>query len=324
MEELAAARDSDELSRLLVQSPWGWGSSTRHGEAVSLLRRLRGGTLPGSLVALLLCTCRRWDRVTAKLIAAVEECGVLSGPELDELAESLLSDEVIVVFPLAWVSGQCWSSAPLMARHGRCRSVMRRWRATSAGWSRRCAGGPLPGRYGTILRGLRSCSRVPMAWRRVIVTRCCMACSMPRTGWMRAGAACWWAGHCAAESPGFAGPLWTGCVNSTGRERRCATPGRTLIGRCALGGARPARLHQRRRSCRALRHRSRKGPRSCAGWLVVMCGAAILLAAKLRRLCNGCSSWMTRSTGPPANTSRPRPEPCCPASGADHEAHPKQ
>ena len=86
MEELAAARDSDELCRLLVQSPWGWGSSTRHGEAVSLLRGLRGGTLPGSLVALLLCTCRRWDRVTAKLIAAVEECGVLSGPDLDELA----------------------------------------------------------------------------------------------------------------------------------------------------------------------------------------------------------------------------------------------
>jgi hypothetical protein len=135
--------------------------------------------------------------------------------------------------------------------------VMRRWRATSAGRSRRCAGGPLPGRCGTTLRGLRSCSRVPMAWRRVIVTRCCMACSMPRTGWMRASAACWWAGHCAAESPGSAGPLWTGCVSSTGRERRCATPVRTLIGRCALG-ARPARLHRRRRSCRALRHRSRK------------------------------------------------------------------
>jgi hypothetical protein len=56
MEELAAARDSDELCRLLIQSPWGWGSSTRHGEAVSLLRGLRGGTLPSSLVALLLCT----------------------------------------------------------------------------------------------------------------------------------------------------------------------------------------------------------------------------------------------------------------------------
>ena len=106
MEELAAARDSDELCRLLVQLPWGWGSSTRHAEAVSLFRGLRGGTFPGSLVALLLCTCRRWDRVTAKLIAAVGECGVLSGPDLDELAESLLSDEVVVVFPLVWMSGQ--------------------------------------------------------------------------------------------------------------------------------------------------------------------------------------------------------------------------
>ena len=43
MEELAAARDSDELCRLLVQAPWGWGSSTRHGEAVSLLCGLRSG-----------------------------------------------------------------------------------------------------------------------------------------------------------------------------------------------------------------------------------------------------------------------------------------
>jgi hypothetical protein len=83
----------------------GWGSSTRHQEAVSLLRGLRGrGTLPGSLVALLLCTCHRWDRVTAKLIAAIEDCGVLSGTDLDELAESLLSDEVVAVFPLTWVS----------------------------------------------------------------------------------------------------------------------------------------------------------------------------------------------------------------------------
>lgn len=107
LEELAAARDSDELCRLLVQFPWGWGSSTRHQEAVSLLRGLDGrGTLPGSLIALLLCTSRRWDRVTAKLIVAIEDCGVLSGPDLDELAEPLLSDEVGVVFPLAWVSGR--------------------------------------------------------------------------------------------------------------------------------------------------------------------------------------------------------------------------
>lgn len=105
LEELAAAEDADQLCRLLLCSSWGWGSSTRHGEAVDLLRRARGrGTLPGSFVALLLCTCHRWDRVTAKLIAAIEACDLLDSAELDELAESLLGDEVVVEFPLAWVS----------------------------------------------------------------------------------------------------------------------------------------------------------------------------------------------------------------------------
>ena len=31
---------------------------------------------------------------------------VLSSPDLDELAESLLSDDVVAVFPLAWISAQ--------------------------------------------------------------------------------------------------------------------------------------------------------------------------------------------------------------------------
>ena len=105
LEELAAAGDADELCQLLLGSPQGWGWSTRHGEAVDLLRRTRGsGTLPGSFAALLLCTCDRWDRVTAKLIAAIAESGTLTSTELDELADSLLSDEVIVEYPLAWVS----------------------------------------------------------------------------------------------------------------------------------------------------------------------------------------------------------------------------
>jgi len=105
MEELATARDPEGLCRLLLRSAWGWGSSTRHQEAVDLLRDLPSdATVPNVLVALLLCTCRRWDRVTAKLIAGIEECGVLSGPDLDELAESLISDQVTIVFPLAWIS----------------------------------------------------------------------------------------------------------------------------------------------------------------------------------------------------------------------------
>jgi hypothetical protein len=147
MEVLAAAGDSDELCRLLVRSPWGWGSSTRHSEAVSLLRATHGrGTLPGSLVALLLCTCHRWDRVTAKLIAAIDDSGVLSSVELDELAESLLSDEVVAVFPLAWVSPEWLEvgiaegttrmvevSDDMVARdRRRLEPPLRRWAATRA------------------------------------------------------------------------------------------------------------------------------------------------------------------------------------------------
>jgi len=103
--ELAAAGDREGLCKLLLHSAWGWGSSTGHQEAVGLLRDLPDDdTVPTVLVALLLCTCRRWDRVTAKLIAGIEECGVLTGPDLDELAESLIGDKVTIVFPLAWIS----------------------------------------------------------------------------------------------------------------------------------------------------------------------------------------------------------------------------
>jgi hypothetical protein len=135
IEVLAAAGDSDELCRLLVRSPWGWGSSTRHSEAVSLLRATHGrGTLPGSLVALLLCTCHRWDRVTAKLIAAVDDSGLLSSVELDELAESLLSDEVVAVFPLAWVSPELleFDTAEVARDRRRLEPPLRRWAATRA------------------------------------------------------------------------------------------------------------------------------------------------------------------------------------------------
>jgi hypothetical protein len=41
-------------------------------------RQCHGGTLPGSLAVPLPCTCHRSDRVTAKLIAAIEERSVLS------------------------------------------------------------------------------------------------------------------------------------------------------------------------------------------------------------------------------------------------------
>jgi hypothetical protein len=74
-------------------------------EAVELLGTVHGtGELPASFVALMLCTCRRWERVTARLIAAIEESGLLCDAELDELAESFLSYELVISYPLTWVS----------------------------------------------------------------------------------------------------------------------------------------------------------------------------------------------------------------------------
>ncbi|MHB1834565.1 MAG: hypothetical protein ACYCXW_06330 [Solirubrobacteraceae bacterium] len=64
----------------------------------------RSGDIDYAFAALLLCTCQRWDRVTGKLIAATEAADLLCGDELDELAEAFLTDEVEVIYPLAWVS----------------------------------------------------------------------------------------------------------------------------------------------------------------------------------------------------------------------------
>ena len=78
-EELVAVSDAEGLCRRLLASPWGWGSITRYAEAVELLGKVQGtSALPMSFVALMLCTCRRWDRVTSRLIAAIEDSGLLS------------------------------------------------------------------------------------------------------------------------------------------------------------------------------------------------------------------------------------------------------
>jgi hypothetical protein len=107
LEKLTAIEDSEELCRQLLASPGGWGSSTSHVEAVEMLGKVHGtGELPGSFVALMLCTCRRWDRVTARLIAAIEDSGLLDDADLDELADWFLAHEHVISYPLAWVSPQ--------------------------------------------------------------------------------------------------------------------------------------------------------------------------------------------------------------------------
>lgn len=103
-DEFADVHDADELCRRLLASSGVGRSRTRHEDAVELLARVRGTGEPGeSFVALLLCTCPRWDRATGRLIAAIERAGLLADDELDELAEAFLSDAVEVVYPLAWV-----------------------------------------------------------------------------------------------------------------------------------------------------------------------------------------------------------------------------
>ena len=122
-DELVALEDAEELCRRLLASPWGWGSSTRHQEAVELLASVSGTSeLPPAFVALIVCTCRRWDRVTARLIAAVEQSGLLDRADLDELAESLLSHQHVIAYPLAWVSPE-WLEIELDDGHGHTHTV---------------------------------------------------------------------------------------------------------------------------------------------------------------------------------------------------------
>jgi hypothetical protein len=121
--ELVDVDDADELCRLLIGNPGGWGRSTRHAEAVELLTRVHGtGELPFSLAVLLVCTCRRWDRVTAKLIAAIHDSGLLDDAELDELADAFLAHDHVISYPLAWASPQ-WLEIDLHDGTGRTYTV---------------------------------------------------------------------------------------------------------------------------------------------------------------------------------------------------------
>jgi hypothetical protein len=92
-------------------------------EAIELLGTVQGTSeLPASFVALMVCTCRRWDRVTAKLIAALQDSTLLDDAALDELAQSFLSHEQVISYPLTWVSPQ-WLEVDLHDGTGRTCTV---------------------------------------------------------------------------------------------------------------------------------------------------------------------------------------------------------
>ncbi len=105
------------------------------------MRRVHGTSEFGDdLVALLLCTWPRWRRVTSRLIAAIEDSGLLSEEELDELAESLLAHELVISYPLGWVSsdwlklegGITLPEDTLGHREVSVRPPLRRWAAARA------------------------------------------------------------------------------------------------------------------------------------------------------------------------------------------------
>lgn len=123
VDEIANVEDADELCRLLLGNRGGWGTSTRHDEAVELLIRVHGtGKLPFSLAVILVCTSRRWDRVTAKLIAGIQDSELLDGPELDELADAFLAHDHVISYPLAWASPQ-WLEIDLRDGTGRTYTI---------------------------------------------------------------------------------------------------------------------------------------------------------------------------------------------------------
>ena len=112
----------------MPELPRPLGKTSKHDGAIELAGQLARllvlgtGEPPVSFVALMLCTCRRWDRVTSRLIAAVEDSGLLDSTGLDELAESFLSHEQVIAYPLAWVSPQ-WLEVDVDDGHGRTCTV---------------------------------------------------------------------------------------------------------------------------------------------------------------------------------------------------------
>lgn len=71
---------------------------------------------------MLVCTCRRWDRVTSKLIAAIHDSGRLGDAELDELADAFLAHDHVISYPLTWASQQ-WLEIDLHDGTGRTYTV---------------------------------------------------------------------------------------------------------------------------------------------------------------------------------------------------------
>jgi hypothetical protein len=171
-EQLSAIDDADELCRRLLASPCGWGSSTRHSEAIELLANLQNTSgLPASFVALMVGTCSRWDRVTARLIAALQDSALLDDAELDELAESLLLHEQVIAYPLAWVSPQWLDVDITTAPAAATQSTRTRSLSAASLSSRRYVDGRRTALCGPARYGSGSCCTPPNCSSRATATR---------------------------------------------------------------------------------------------------------------------------------------------------------
>lgn len=101
---ILTAATPDELWRWLVLHPH-LRAFPNPTDAVAALRRLHRSRPDGAAqTAGLLCTDHRWRRVTAPLVAAVEQSGLLTDAELDELADGFLwSDRYRWPVPDSWI-----------------------------------------------------------------------------------------------------------------------------------------------------------------------------------------------------------------------------
>lgn len=114
---LWTAGDPEELWQALVLQPGR--STTDHWSAVGLLRQHHGNGTPGALAtALLLCTDRRWDRCTHRLVAGIVDSSILGEDDLDEMAACFLwSDRYHYEYPVGWI-GTRWIGIDLDGGEG--------------------------------------------------------------------------------------------------------------------------------------------------------------------------------------------------------------
>ncbi|MGH2513725.1 MAG: hypothetical protein ACRDGQ_13700, partial [Candidatus Limnocylindrales bacterium] len=99
---LHGATNAEELWRALIAPPAALAGHPF--EAIGLFRQHHGNGEPDALTtALLLCTDRRWEPYTGRLVAGLVDTGILDEANRGELVECFLwSDVYRVEYPIGW------------------------------------------------------------------------------------------------------------------------------------------------------------------------------------------------------------------------------